>query len=76
MKKFEHIVSEFLQLPEAEVADALTPHEIPNWDSMNYLLLIAALEKEYGISLTMDEVLSAKSLGDVRAALRSKGVPV
>ena len=70
------MASEFLQLPEAEVSDVLTPQDIPDWDSMNYLLFIAGLEKEYGVSFTMDEVLSAKSLGDVRAALASKGAPV
>lgn len=43
---------------------------------MNYLLFISELEKEYGVSFTMDEVLNAQSLGDVRKSLRSKDVDV
>jgi acyl carrier protein len=76
MKTFEDLASQFLQVPEKEITDELTPRDIPDWDSMNYLLFIAGLEKEFGVSFTMDEVLSAKSLGDVRAALRSKGAMV
>ncbi len=76
MKSFETIVQEMLHIEPNDGMDALTPKDIPDWDSMNYLLFIAELEKEYGVSFTMDEVLSAQSLGDVRTALRNKGTQV
>ena len=76
MKSFETVVEEMLHIPPQDDMDMLTPKDIPDWDSMNYLLFIAELEKEYGVSFTMDEVLSAKSLGDVRTALRNKGAHV
>ncbi len=44
------------------MTDALTAKDIPEWDSMNYLLFIADLEKEYNVSFTMDEVLTANRL--------------
>lgn len=74
MEKFDQIASESLKIPLLEVKDVLTPKDIPEWDSMTYLLFIAALEKQFGVSFSMDEVLNAKSLGDVRKALRNKGV--
>ena len=76
MKSFDDIVFEQLHIPKEEIQDSLTPNDVANWDSMNYLLFIAELEKEYGISFTMDEVLSAQSLGAVRAIVRGKGVTV
>jgi acyl carrier protein len=76
MRSFESIAAEFFKLPEAAIADTLTPKEVPEWDSMQYLLFIAEVEKEFSVSLTMDEVLSAQKLGDVRQALRTKGAPV
>lgn len=76
MKDFNTIVTEQLKIAPADIADALTPKDVPEWDSMNYLLFISELEKEYGVSFTMDEVLGAQSLGDVRKALRSKGADV
>ena len=76
MKEFNTLVSEFLKIKTEDVADELTSTDVPGWDSMNYLLFIAELEKEYNVSFTMDEVLESKSLGDVRRALRAKGVGV
>lgn len=76
MKDFNSIVVEHLKIDQASISDTLTPKEVPDWDSMNYLLFIAELEKEYGVSFSMDEVLEATSLGDVRRALRAKGIQV
>ena len=33
---------------------------------MNYLLFIAELEKEFGVSFTMDQVMNATTIGDLR----------
>ena len=74
MKTFENIVSTMFKMPPADVRDAMTPKDIPAWDSMNYLLFVAELEKNFNVSFSMDEVLSAKTLGDLKATLRAKGV--
>ncbi len=74
MKTFEQLVSEKFNIPETEVRDELSSKDIPDWDSMNYLLFIADVEKEFNVSFTMDEVLSAETLGSIRTALRAKGV--
>ena len=76
MKDFNTIVTEQLKIKTEDISDALTPKDVPEWDSMNYLLFIAELEKEYSVSFTMDEVLGAQSLGDVRKSLKSKGINV
>jgi acyl carrier protein len=67
MKTFNQITEEILHIKEADIKDELSPSDIPDWDSMNYLLFIAELEKEFSMSFTMDEVMNAKTLGDVRA---------
>lgn len=76
MKTFEDIVSEHLGIVKDAVLDSLTPKDVPNWDSMNYLLFIAALEKEYNITFTMDEVLGAQTLGAIRNLAHGKGAAV
>jgi acyl carrier protein len=72
MEKFNEIAAESFKIAPIEIQDALTPKDIPEWDSMNYLLFIAALEKQFNVSFSMDEVLNAQSLGDVREALQKK----
>lgn len=74
MKIFEDIVTEQLGIPKEKISDSLTPNDVPEWDSMNYLLFIGELEKQYNISFTMDEILTAGSLGAVRALVIGKRV--
>ncbi len=66
MKTFNQIVSQSFKIKEEEITDNLSSKDIPDWDSMNYLLFIAELEKEFDVSFTMDEVLNAKNIGDIR----------
>lgn len=76
MKDFETIVEQMLHIKKETIADSLTPKDVPDWDSMNYLLFIAELEKEYGITFTMDEVISAETLGAVKEAVKNKGIAI
>ena len=76
MRSFNSIVVEHLKIPETQIEDTLKPADVPDWDSMNYLLFIAELEKAFGITFTMDEVLSADSLGAVKKIVQSKGIVI
>ncbi len=66
MKTFNQIVQELFNIKEEAIRDELSSKDIPNWDSMNYLLFVAELEKNFNISFTMDEVMNAQTLGDLR----------
>lgn len=66
MEKFNKIASKIFEIPEADIKDSLSSKDIPKWDSMNYLLFIAELEKEFDMSFTIDEVMNAKCVGDIR----------
>jgi len=72
MDKFNQIVFDIFKLPVAEIKDSLTSKDIPDWDSMNYLLFIAELEKQFKVSFSMDEVLNADSLGAIKKMLQAK----
>lgn len=76
MKSFENIATSQLGIPLEQINDSLTPADVPDWDSMSYLLFIGELEKNFSISFTMDEILTATSLGAVRTLLRAKGAMV
>lgn len=72
MKTFNQIVSSTFSLPEEDINDNLSSKDIAEWDSMNYLMFIADLEKEFSVSFTMDEVMNAQTLGDIRRVLESR----
>ena len=72
MKSFNTIVSDIFHIEESQINDNLTPKDIPEWDSMSYLLFIAELEKEYKMSFSMNEVIEAQSLGVIRKIVDAK----
>ena len=76
MKNLFQLVAEHFKIPLQTVSDAMTSHDVPDWDSLNYLLFVAELEKEYNISFTMDEVLGIQKVGDIRTILKNKGISV
>jgi acyl carrier protein len=76
MRTFEEIITEHLRIPKENISDSLAPKDVPDWDSMNYLLFVAEVEKEFDVNFTMDEVLNAASIGDVRRLLKAKGADV
>lgn len=43
--------------------------DIPNWDSLTYINLIIALEEEFGIHFTSEEVASMACVGDLFSLL-------
>lgn len=72
MKDFNTLVTEHFKIASADITDALSAKDIPEWDSMNYLLFISDVEKEYGVSFSMDDVLGAQTLGDIRTMLEAR----
>ena len=74
MDNFNQIARQTLKLPEGmQINDALSPKDVPGWDSMNYLFFIAELEKSFKISFSMDEVMNAKCIGDIRRIVSERG---
>lgn len=73
MRTFSEIVAAVFKISDTEISDSLSSQDIPEWDSMNYLLFIAELEKEFDMSFSMDEVMTAQRLGDIRAVIEARG---
>ncbi|TRZ52988.1 acyl carrier protein [bacterium] len=74
METFNEIISRVFNLTTNEIADSLTEKEIPEWDSMNYLLVISELEGHFNITFDMNEVLNFQSLGDIKNALGKRNL--
>jgi acyl carrier protein len=73
MRSFEDILADIFKVPASSVTDSMSSKDIPAWDSMNYLLFISALEKEFKLSFTMDEVMGAETVGDIRKVVEARG---
>jgi acyl carrier protein len=71
-EKLAEIVAELFDLDPAAVDDALTPEDVELWDSMNHLRLVSAVEEEFQIKLSMQEIESIRSLAMLRALVEQR----
>ena len=74
MKRLKIILSKVLQLRENEITDQLTPADVEAWDSMNALILVSELERNFKIKFTYADITGVKCIGDIKAALIRYGV--
>ena len=74
MGKLNSIIQKIFKVKPEEINDNMSPDTIPDWDSMNYLLFISELEKEFNVQFTVAETMESKNLGDIKRYLKSKGV--
>ncbi|MFA6601242.1 MAG: acyl carrier protein [Candidatus Paceibacterota bacterium] len=73
MESFNEILAQIFKIKIEDIRNEMSAKDIPAWDSMNYLLFIAELEKRFDFSFTMDEVMNAKTVGDLRKAVKARG---
>lgn len=47
------------------VTDATTADDIEDWDSLEHINLLAAVEQEFGMKFNMGQVVSMKNVGEM-----------
>jgi acyl carrier protein len=52
----------------------LAPEEVPNWDSIGHMNLVAALEQEFGLQFEVDEIMEMSSPKKILDILQKRGV--
>lgn len=48
-----------------EVNDTTTADDIEDWDSLEHINLMAAVESEFGIKFSMGQVVTMKNVGEM-----------
>jgi acyl carrier protein len=61
-QKLIEILADVLDLEADQIDDDLSAETAKSWDSLNHLRLITAVEQDFGIALTMEEIEGATSL--------------
>ena len=51
-----------------------SPEHVARWDSLQHIALVHAIETTFAISLSMDEMMEMRTVGDIEAVLRRHGV--
>ena len=74
--KIEDLFADVLKIPRADVSDTLSMDSDARWDSVRHFALISAMEKQYAIKFSTEEIYKLKSLPQARELLIRKGVDV
>ena len=68
------LIARVLGVPATDIQDDLGPATHADWTSIKHLQLIVALEDNYRLSFSREEIRSFRSVGDLRRNLVGRGV--
>ena len=64
-EKIYNLIASQFSLDLSELNDSIGPGDLPAWDSLGQMQLIVQFEKEFGINLSVDDVMSMNNIGDI-----------
>ena len=73
-RRFRDVIQAVLAVDADAITDSDSPRSIPQWDSVTHLQLLLALEAEFGVQFSADEMAQLSSIGLIRRRLLSAGV--
>tara|TARA_B110000046_G_scaffold178143_1_gene205735 strand:+ start:113 stop:340 length:228 start_codon:yes stop_codon:yes gene_type:complete len=59
---------------ELDVSEDTSAADVPEWDSFNHLSLIMAIEDEYSVSFTTEEIGQMGRVGDLVNLIQKKTI--
>jgi acyl carrier protein len=59
------IFRDILDNPEIQLNDHTTAKDVEDWDSLNHIQIVVAIEKHFGIKFTAQEIQQWQNVGDI-----------
>jgi acyl carrier protein len=72
--RLRNLVAEVLRVPEENVTDGMTLLNTDSWDSFAHLELIMAIESEFNVNLSAEDIAGMTSFAAIRTTLAGRGV--
>ena len=73
-ERLRELAGETFGVAVAEVPDDASPEVLAQWDSLNHIELMLALELEYGVQISSEVLPELLSLGAIEDYLHEQGV--
>ena len=74
MNKLQGFIESVFDEGYSVVAGVKSFRDLEDWDSLKYLKLIVAIQAEFGVELTPEEIQRITSVAAIDEVLRIKGV--
>jgi acyl carrier protein len=75
-KKLAQTLADVFELQASEINQGLTRDSIANWDSLRQMDLVVSLERDFNVSLEMEDIIKMTSVLSIIEVLLSKGVAI
>lgn len=72
MNEIDAIIVSVFEINEASLKDEFTMKDIPTWDSLRHMELIAAVESKFNFELSFEEISEMTSIGNIRKIISKK----
>jgi acyl carrier protein len=63
--KVTEIIRKVVQKKNIELRVETSSKDVAGWDSLRHVMIIADVEKEFGITIDFMEILEIKTIGDI-----------
>lgn len=75
-EKLKQIMCEVFQVPIEEITENTSPDTIGQWDSLQHINLILALEEAFNITFSSEEIIAMLSYKSIVTRLIEHGVKI
>lgn len=72
MDELDGIFVDLLKMTPDKIEDAMTMNDVAMWDSLRHMELITAVEQQFGLELTFEEIATMQSIGAIRKLVAEK----
>jgi acyl carrier protein len=66
------MASDLFGVPAEQISAASSPQTLENWDSIQHLNLVLAVEGKFGVQLSPEEIEQMKNIGETAKLVESK----
>jgi acyl carrier protein len=71
-EKVKKIMAGIFEIPMETISDDASPDTLEQWDSLHHLYLVLALEENFGISFSEEEIVEMLNLKLILLTLKEK----
>lgn len=72
LEQLNEVFRDVFDEEEITVNETTTADDIEEWDSLEHINLMAAVEQEFGMKFTMGEVVTMKNVGEMADIILSR----
>ncbi len=67
--RLKALIANLFKCEQGELTDAVGPGDIPGWDSLGHVTLMAEIQKQFGTHVPVEDAIEVESIADLVSVL-------